>query len=167
MGSNAWYLSWNFYHMFIYQCKMIKLFLWIFRSFMGIFTIFLNPVFWPRTVPDRLWRSTDRSTGPRVGRPTCTDLCTLGWHLGRSTGRSTGPESSALCFSTVDRPVDRRSPTVIYMTVGGRPGGRPPAALAEKYSQRLYFCGRLFKPHLFGFLKKFSRAKKFQSFSSV
>ena len=132
--------------------------MWIFRSFMGIFTIFLNPVFWPRTVPDRLWRSTDRSTGPRVGRPigrpTCTDLCTLGWHLGRSTG----PESSALCFWAVDL----LPPTVEKSTIGGRPGGRPPAVSGWENSQRLVFCFGLYKPHFFGILAKAFTREKFQ-----
>ena len=38
------------------------------------------------------------------------------------------PESLSLCFWAVDRV----PPTVIFMTVGSRPGGRPPAVQAVK-----------------------------------
>ena len=131
MVSYAWYLSWNFYHMFIYQCKMLKLFLGIFRRvkriFRNILTWFSDPV----SDPVLCWqaRSVDRAVDRRAqscarllaqwagrpgGRPDQRALLSVS---GRSTGRSTGPESPALC----NWAVDRISPTVIFMTVGGRP----------------------------------------------
>ena len=122
---------------------------------MRIFTIFLNPVFSPRTVPDRLCRPTARSTVPGAGRPggrpTCTAYARLAWHLGRSTG----PESLALWKTSVDRPIDRSSPTVDFSTVGGR----PPAVSGCKNSPTAIFWRGLFKPHLFGFLSKIFKRK--------
>ena len=145
--------------MFVYQWKMIKLFLWIFKKFMGIFRLLFNKFFWPRTLPARLWRSNgpvDRTQSRSTDRSTDVHRSVhVGWHLGRSTGRSTGPESSALCFWAVDR----LPPTVKNMTVGGRPAGRPPAVLADSNSQTASFWRRLFKPHFLGTLTRFSRGK--------
>ena len=78
------------------------------------------------------------------------------WVVDRAVDR---PESFALWFWVVDRAVDRFLPTVKNMTVGGRPAGRPPAARTDKQSQRLVFEGGLFKPHFFGILARFFRAK--------
>ena len=72
--------------MFIYQCKMIKLFLCIFRRFIRLIRIFFNmfsdPENWLPGSGDRparstvcQSRSTGRSTGP-LGCQTCTRLCT-------------------------------------------------------------------------------------------
>ena len=98
-----------------------------------------------------------RSTGPRVSRPTCTNLCMLA----RSTGSVDQPESFALWIWAVDRTVDRLLQTVKNMTVGGRPAGLPPAARTDKQSQRLVFDGGLFKPHFFGILAKVFKKKNF------
>ena len=138
---------------------MIKLFLWNFRRFMRFIRIFFKKFFWPIFLPDRLWRSTDWSTGPQ-SRSTSVDrraqACAhLARHMGRSTGRSTGPKSSALCFSTVDRPVDRGLPTVKNMTVGGR----PPTVSGCKNNPTAIFWRGLFKPHFFEILVRFFRAK--------
>ena len=119
MVSFAWYLSWNFYHMFIYQCKMLKLFLRIFRRFMRFIRNIFNMFFWPRILAARLWRSTgpvdrmpepvDRSVDQRaqvcarlgrqwagrpVGRPDQRALLSVS---GRSTGRSTGLPNGHIC----------------------------------------------------------------------
>ena len=150
----VWYLSRNFYHMFVYPCKMIKLFLWIFRSFYGIFRIFKNQFSVPETWLPASGGRPARSTGPRVGRPTCTTLCTFGQATGPVDRAVDQTESFALCKSAVDRAVDRDAPTVIFMTVGGRPGGRPPAVLADRNIQTASFWERLFMPHLFGVFEK-------------
>ena len=138
----VWYLSWNIYHMFVYPCKLIKLSLWIFTRLKRIFlNLFSDPVCgWQARSVDRNGRP---NQGPvdRCGRPTCTALCTSGRHRvgrpdqrallsvsGRSTGRSTVTESPALCIWAVDRD----APTVIFMTVGGRPAGWPPACQADR-----------------------------------
>ena len=112
--------------------------------------------FWPRNIGcqalavDRADRPCSRAGRP-IGRPTCTGLCTSGQPLGRSTGRSTGPESSALCFWAVDRV----PPTVIFMTVGGR----PPACLADRSAKRLCFWRSYKYPISWGVLYKILRAK--------
>ena len=126
---------------------------------MGFILKIKTKFFCPKTVPARLWRSTGHRVGRPDGRPTCTDLCTLARHLGRSTGRSTGQESFALWFWAVDRAVDWLLPTVKNMTVGGRPAGRPPVALADNFSQRLVFGLGVYKPHSFGILDKFLKKK--------
>ena len=115
---------------------MIKLFLGIFRRDKRFSKIILTPVSNPG-----LWLTGQvgrphGSTAPKAGRPLrSTDVHRLVhvWQTqGRSAGRPTGPESSALCIWAVDRAIDWDAPTVIFMTVGGRPGGRPPACQAEK-----------------------------------
>ena len=117
MVSYAWYLSWNLYHMFIYQCNMVKIFLGIFTRFKRIFQnismCFFSQVLTQTWLSGQAGRPSGRPNhGPvdRCGRPTCTALCTSGRHRasrpagrpdqrallsvsGRSTGRSTGPES--------------------------------------------------------------------------
>ena len=138
--------------MFIYQCKMLKLFLGIFTRFTRIFKIIFTQVL-TQTVADRPGRSTGRSTEPRAGRPLrSTDVHSL-VHvyqaMGRSTRRSTGPESVALCIWAVDRAVDRNrelcslylggrpcgrpgAPTVRFSTIGGRPAGRPQVCQTDR-----------------------------------
>ena len=118
---------------------MIKLFLGIFRRLKRFFRNIFLCVFLPGSDPDltvRPCRPTARSTEPWAGRPLrSTDVHSLVhvWQtLGRPTGQSTGPESSALCIWAVGRAVDRFGPTVINMTVGGRPGGRPQACQAAR-----------------------------------
>ena len=101
----------------------------------------------------------DRSTGPRVGRlvgrPTCTGLCTFGQGTGPVDRAVDRPESFALWKTSVDRPVDRSSPTVDFSTVGGR----PPAVSGCKNSPTAIFWRGLFKPDLFGFLTKIFKSK--------
>ena len=116
--------------------KTIWEFLEEIKEFLEIYLTVFVTQFLTQIVADRPGRSTVRSTEPWAGRPggrsTCTALCTSGGHMGRSTGRSTGPESLALCIWAVDRAVDRISPTVIILTVGGRPAGRPQACQAAR-----------------------------------
>ena len=77
-----------------------------------------------------------KSTGAEVGRPDrSTDVHRL-VHAARTVGgrpgRSTGAEKSALCIWAVGRAVDRVAPTVTFLTVGGRPAGRPLACQAAR-----------------------------------
>ena len=125
-----------------------------------------------------LFQASTKSTSPlisrlglrsvdRAGRPTCTELCTLLAQWAGRPGRSTVPESSALCLlgSTVpvDRdessalcmfgstgPVDRDCPTVIFLTVGGRPGRSTDSLSGCHISLTASFLMGLYKPHLFG-----------------
>ena len=69
MVQKVWNLCWNFSHKFVFQCTILKLFLWIFRGFMGIYWIIKTLVFLPRFAAARLGRSIARSTGPGAGRP--------------------------------------------------------------------------------------------------
>ena len=71
------------------------------------------------------------------------------------------PESFALCFWAVDRTVDWVPPTVIFMTVGSRPGGRPPGMSGCQISLTASFCFGLYKPHLIGILAKVFTREKF------
>ena len=131
----------------------------IYKYLLEYFNMFFWPSFWPR-----LWLTgqvgrPQRSTEPRAGRPLRSTDVHSHVHVwqtqGRPTGRSTGPESSALCIWAVGRAVGRDGPTVIFMTVGGRPGGRPGC----KNSQRLVFWRGLFKPHFLGILRRFLTRK--------
>ena len=133
MVQNVWYLSWNFYHMFVYQWKMIKLFLWNFRRFMGFFRIILNPVFWPRTMLP--------GSGSRPGRSTDVHkTCTLGQPLGlvdRAVDRLQVPHSRV---GAVDRSVDRKAwavdwtDSICSLDWNGRPGGRPLASNGQIFN---------------------------------
>ena len=138
---------------------MLKLFLGFLQDLQVFLRIFLNcfsdPDIW---LPGFGGRPYSRAGRP-VGRPTCTGLCTFGQATGPVDWAVDRTESFALCKSAVDRAVDRVPPTVLFMTVGGRPGGRPPAVLADRNSQRLVLFLGLYKLHSFGFLKKISRAK--------
>ena len=114
--------------MFIYQCKMLKLFLGIFRRvkrFLEIFYHVFLTQFLTQYCADRPGRSTEPGYGRPGGRPTYTELCTSAGTVDRSTGRSTGPESVALCIWAVDRAVTARSREPCSLYLGGRPGGRP------------------------------------------
>ena len=103
--------------MFIYQCKMIKLFLGIFRRLKRFLEIFLH-VFLTQNCADRPCRSTDVHrpvhvcwhSGP-VGRSDQRALLSVS---GRSAGRPTGAEKSALCIWAVGRAVDRIAQGHIY-----------------------------------------------------
>ena len=97
----------------------------------------------------RLWRSIgmvdriqSRSTGTDVHRLV---------HVGQVLGPVDRPESFALCFLTIDRPVDRWLPMVKNMTVGGR----PPAAVADFFSQRLVLYWGYKYPIALSFWKSF------------
>ena len=98
--------------------------------------IFFTCVFVPEQWLTRQVGRPHGSTVPKAGRPLrSTDVHKLVhvWQTqGRSAGRPTVPESSALCFWAVGRAVDRDGPTVIFLTVGGRPGGRPLACQAAR-----------------------------------
>ena len=161
-------LSWNVYHKFIYQCKMIKLFLGIFtrlkRIFRNIFNCFSDPV----SNPELCWQTmpVDRAVDRRAqtcarllaqwagrpgGRPDQRALLSVS---GRSTERSTGAKKSALCIWAVGRAVDRVAPTVTFLTVGGRPAGRPLGLSGCQISLTANFLFGLYKPHFFGILAK-------------
>ena len=67
----------------------------------------------------------------RIGRPTCTRMCTLTCHLARSTERSTdckypilGWGRSTVRLGTIDWAVDRPKSNCC-LDWHGRPGGRP------------------------------------------
>ena len=160
-----------------------KLFLWNFRSFMGFYFKFKTQVSSPENLPTMLWRS----TGPRVGRPTCTKRARLASHLGRSTERSTDCKYPTLGWgrstdrSTVRRGrsterstgqrafalwigmVDRRLQRSLFWPLAVDWAGRPPAAWADKSAQRLVSHGGLYKPHLYGIFSMIFRAKNFRS----
>ena len=98
---------------------MRKLFLWIFRDFMGIFKTLKTKFFWPRTAAARLGRSTvavDRRARKRARR----------LPLSRSTARSTDWEQPTLGLLPVDRAVDRPRYRE-QRSLSGRPLSRPGA----------------------------------------
>ena len=104
-----WYMSWNFYHKFVFPYKMIKLFLVIFRSVKrfleNILTCFSDPDCCSRLQPSRLGPLTSRlgeESVDRAGRPTCTNLCTFG---GTGTVDRYGRPGHLQCslFVSVDR----------------------------------------------------------------
>ena len=119
--------------MFIYHCKMLKLFLGIFTRLKRIFRNNFNMCFCPRIVADRPGRPTawvDRTKGRSTlagdrRAQACARLADTGT-VGRAADRT-----RELCslFVWVDRAVDRVAPTVTFLTVGGRPG-RPTASLS-------------------------------------
>ena len=117
-----WYMSWNFYHLFVFQYKMLKQVLWIFRRLKRFFKIFFKLFFWPsflfQASTSRLvnWHSrlgmksvdrraqncarlADNGTVDRTGRPGW-ELCSLFVWVDRS-GRP-GRELCSL-FVWVDR----------------------------------------------------------------
>ena len=108
---------------------MIKLFLGIFTRDKRIFRNIFNMCFCPRFVADRPGRPTawvDRTKGRStlaVDRraQACARLAVTGT-VGRAADRI---RESALCIWAVGRAVDRVAPTVTFLTVGGRPAGRP------------------------------------------
>ena len=117
--------------MFVYQSIIIKLFLWFFREFYGIYFVFKNQVFQSQINSARLWRSTvsvdrtrSRSTG--VVDRTCTRMCTWPCQLaGRPSGRPTEGNPLSGCPG---RP--SREP-LLSGSGPGRPGGRPEAATVK------------------------------------
>ena len=120
--------------------------------------------FCPRIVADRPGRPTarvDRTKGRStlaVDRraQTCARLAITGT-VGRTADRI---RESALCIWAVGRAVDRDCPTVIFLTVGGRPAGRPLGLSGCQVSLTVSFCFGLYKPHFFGILAKvFTREK--------
>ena len=113
MVSFAWYLSWNVYNKFIYQCKMIKLFLGIFRRDKRIFRNNFNPSFWPRTVTDRPGRPTAWSTEPRASRPNQGPV-------DPAVDRRAQP-CARLADTWAGRPVGRRTRELCSLYLGGRP----------------------------------------------
>ena len=114
----CWYMSWNFYHKFVFQYKMLKQVLWNFRKDKRIFIKYFYPGFWPRLcltgqvgrpggrphqgpvdrAVDRRAQSCARLAAQWSSRPGGRPTCTACARLGLALGRSTGPESSALCF---------------------------------------------------------------------
>ena len=142
--------------MFIYQCKMIKLFLVIFRKDKSIF----KHVFWPSSDPELCWQTlpVDRAVDRRA--QTCARL--IAQWAGRPGGR---PDQRALLSvsgrsaDTVDQnrefalciwAVDRDCPTVIFLTVGGRPGRSTASLSGWQLSLTASFLFGLYKPHSFG-----------------
>ena len=124
----------------MYQCKMIKLFLGIFRRdkriFRNMFKYFY-PVF---SDPVCSWqaRSVDRNGRPNQGPVDRRAQHVHVWQtLGWPTDRATGPESFALCIWAVDR----ISPTVIFLTVGGRPARSTASLSGCQISLTVSFVG--------------------------
>jgi len=113
-NSSCWLIfELNFYHKFIYQCKMQKLFLGIFTRVKRFIGIFFTLVFWPICcLPGKVGRPHGRPhqvASRPGGRPTCTETCTLATALaGRPSGRPTESCLLSVCL--------------------GRPGGRPGVA---------------------------------------
>ena len=137
--------------MFMYQCKMRKLFLGIFRRDKRFSKIILTPVSDPRQ-----WLT--GQVGRPHGRPTCIALCTSGSTVGRPTERSTGPESSALCIWAVGWAVDRMPH--VHNSDRWRSAGRPTASLSGwQISLTASFWFGLYIPHFLGVLTKIFRAK--------
>ena len=95
--------------MFIYQCKMIKLFLVIFRKDKRIFKHVFNPVFCSRLHQSTslLTMSTWLKSVDLVGRPTCTELCTFGrlWTVDRQ-GRPGQRAELSVCLGRLGRSTD-------------------------------------------------------------
>ena len=125
------FVTWfDFYsNKFIFQISCKNLFLWIFRDFMGFNRIIKTKISSPDFLSARLWRSTDRSTGPGAGRPEWSTGCArdvhkghLVWPADRAVDRLKSPYSQV---RTVDRAVDRRLATVKFRPLAGRPAGRP------------------------------------------
>ena len=101
----------------------------------------------------------------RVGRPTCTNLCTFGRHWdGRPSG-STGSESSALCLfgstGTVDRRLQRSDFRPLAVDRGGRPWRSTGSLSGCQLSLTASFWFGLYKLQLFGILAKFFKEKNF------
>ena len=112
--------------MFMYQYKMIKLFLEIFtrdkRIFRNMFNCFLTK-FLTQTVADRPGRPTGRSTEPRASRPL----------------RSTDVHSPVHVCQTQGRSADRiREPCSLYL--GGRPSGQPEQEVCSLYPGGRPYC---------------------------
>ena len=91
-------------------------------------TCFSDPEYWLPSAGGRpRWSTVFQSRS--IGRSTDVHRSV---HVWPTTGPVDRTESFALCKIAVDRAVDRDAPTVIFMTVGGRPGGRPPACQADR-----------------------------------
>ena len=120
----CWYMSWNCYHKFVFQYKMLKQVLWNFRRDKRILRNILTCCFWPVSVPDCGWQasSVDRMGRPHHGpvdpwgRPTCTEPCTSGRHSG-AVDRTREPCSLDLGVDRHGRPEQR----VCSLYLGGRP----------------------------------------------
>ena len=172
MVSYAWYLSWNVYHKFIYQCKMIKLFLGIFTRIKRIFRKIFNRCFCHRFVADRPGRPTawvDRTKGRStlaVDRraQACARLADTGT-VGRAADRT-----RELCSLYLGgRPSGWPDQRVCSLYLGGRPGGRPGRSTASlsgcQISQRLVFCLAYINPISLGFWLRFLELKFPDTFS--
>ena len=108
---------------------MIKLFLWIFNYFIEFLEIFLTCFSDPK-----IWLP---GPGGRSGRSTVIQSRSTDVHRSVHVWPGTGPvdravdqpESFALCKFAIDR----AAPTVIFMTVGGRPAvDRQPVRLPDQ-----------------------------------
>ena len=162
----CWYMSWNFYHKFVFQYKMLKQVLWNFRRDKRIFKKYFNMLFLTSFCP-RLWLTGQvgrphGSTAPRAGRPVRSTDVHRAVHVWQTQGRSTRTvdrnwEQCSL-FISVGRAVDRVCPTVIFLTVGGRPGRSTVSLSGCQISLTASFLMGLYKPHFFGILAKIFRA---------
>ena len=123
----VWNMCWIFPHMFVYQSIMLKLFLWIFRDFMGFIWELKTQFSTSEFSPARLWRSTgpvdrtqSRSTGRAQGRARSQPLGPVDWAVDRlkATHSRVAPVDRAvdwpeshcsLVLGVVDRAVDRQA----------------------------------------------------------
>ena len=150
MVSYAWYLSWNVYHKFIYQCKMIKLFLEIFIYFTRFIKIILTPVSDPKQ-----WL-----TG-QVGRP-----------HGRPNQGPVDPsvDRRAQVCARLARQWAGRPDQRALLSVSGRSTGSPNGHIYDRWrstaglsgcqiSLTAIFLVGLYKPHFFGILAKIFKSK--------
>ena len=126
--SKYFILSWNFYHKFAFQYKMLKEFYRVFRrdkrSFKNIFTC----CFWPRTgwQARSVDRSVDRTKGRSTVRSTDVHRAVHVWqHSGPVDRQVDRTREQCSLFFSVDRAVDRQLPTIKIRPLDGRPTSRP------------------------------------------
>ena len=157
MISYAWYLSRNDYHIFIYQCNMVKIFLGTFTSVKRFFNKIFFPVF-------QTWCCLSGQFGRLGGRPNLGPVDRAVDRRAQTCARlqHSGPVDRTvdryreLCslFVSVDRAVDRRFQRVKLWPLDGRPAGRPLGQSGWHVSLTASFLFGLYKPQLFGILAK-------------
>ena len=122
--------------MFVYQSILVKLFLKIFKYFMGFYVSQKDQVFNPRFSVSGFNKSTSRpnkSTGAEIGRPArSTDVHSvhaLTWQMAGRPTRSTVQRALLSGNAPADRAVDRTE-SMLSVSCLGRPAGRP---MAQRY----------------------------------
>ena len=164
-----WYLSWNIYHKFALQYKILKQVLWNFRRDKRFLEIFLTCF----SDPELCWQAC-RSTGRLTDVHRLVHVC---WHSG-PVGRAADRIREPCSLYLGGRPSGRPDQRVCSLYLGGRPcgrpscpnghisdrwrsAGRPTASLSGcQISLTASFLFGLYKPHFFGILAKvFTREK--------